>query len=322
MSRFDGRLISGVGVFAAAVETGSFVRTSELVGLTTSGVSRAIGRLEGRLGVRLFHRTPKGIQVTDDGRRFYEQTSPLLERLADSANQIRACRGEAVGIVRVHADAASASHFLVPALREFMDANPQIEVRLEVRDRPSDCNADPCDLAVHLGDAQWAGMNGEPLFASEMLVCAAPSYLEARGVPHDPKDLLGAPHACLPHGGAGGRAPTPWLLTRGRETLAVEGDRRLAFTTALTMVSATLNGLGVGCAPRFLVQHDLAAGRLRRLFEDWQAGKAVTYVHVPSHSALSSKGRRLLDFLRSRAATHERQLVQAVPEKARLHELA
>lgn len=318
MSRFDGRLISGVGVFATAVETGSFVRTSELVGLTTSGVSRAIGRLEGRLGVRLFHRTPKGIQVTDDGRRFYEQTSPLLEGLAESANQIRACRGEAVGIVRVHADAASASHFLVPALREFMDANPQIEVRLEVRDRPSDCNADPCDLAVHLGGAQWGGMNGEPLFASEMLVCASPSYLEAKGVPEDPRALLKPPHACLPHGGAGGRTPTPWVLTRERETLAVEGDRRLAFTTSMTMVSATLNGLGIGCAPRFLVQQDLSAGRLLRLFEDWRAGVAVTYVFMPSNGSLSSKGRRLLDFLRERAATHERHLVKALPEQPRL----
>lgn len=298
--RFDGRLISGVGIFASVVETGSFVRTSEVVGLTTSGVSRAIGRLEERLGVRLFHRSPRGITVTEDGRRFYDQTLPLIERLAQSADEMRACGQDAVGTLRVHADSASSSHFLIPALRDFMEAYPRVDVQLEVRERPSDLTSDPCDLAVHLGDAEWAGLVGEHLFDSPMIVCASPSYAEERGTPTTPQELSVPPHTCLVEPKGVGRRNPQWVFRLGYEKVLVEGERRLTCSTPMTVLAAALSGMGIARLPKFLVEESLATGRLVRFLDGWHAGLASASLYRPMGAAPTPKTQVFSDFLRMR----------------------
>ncbi|WP_268995474.1 LysR family transcriptional regulator [Microvirga roseola] len=298
--RFDGRLISGVGIFASVVETGSFVRTSEVVGLTTSGVSRAIGRLEERLGVRLFHRSPRGITVTEDGRRFYDQALPLIERLAQSADEMRACGQDAVGTLRVHADSASSSHFLIPALRDFMEAYPRVDVQLEVRERPSDLTSDPCDLAVHLGDAEWAGLVGEHLFDSPMIVCASPSYADDRGTPTTPQELSAPPHMCLVDLKGVGRRNPHWVFRLDYEKVVVEGERRLTCSTPMTAFAAALGGMGIARLPKFLVEESLATGRLVRFLDGWHAGLTSASIYRPMGAALTPRTRAFADFLRMR----------------------
>jgi DNA-binding transcriptional LysR family regulator len=300
MMRFDGRLISGVGIFASVVETGSFVRTSEVVGLTTSGVSRAISRLEERLGVRLFHRSPRGITVTEDGRRFYDQTLPLIERLAQSADEMRACGQDAVGTLRVHADSASSSHFLIPALSDFMEAYPRVDVQLEVREKPSDLASDPCDLAVHLGDAEWAGMMGEQLFESPLIVCASPGYADARGTPTTPQELSVLPHTCLVDVRGHGRRNSQWAFRNGYEKVSVEGERRLTCSTPMTVLAAALSGMGIARLPGFLVEESLATGRLVRFLDGWHAGLTSPFIYFPTGAVLTPKTRVLADFLRRR----------------------
>ena len=312
---FDGRLLAGVGVFAAVVETGSFVRTSEVVGLTTSGVSRAISRLEERLGARLFHRGRKGISVTEDGRRFYEQTMPLLVRLADSADQIRACGSGVAGTLRLRADSASSQYLVIPVLREFADAHPTINVQLDERDGAAETGGRPFDAAIHFGGPALPGMTSVPLLDSEIVLCATRAHLDCSGTPRDPADIRTQDHLCLVLLDDDEPSSDGWELHREGRSVRASSDRRLAFNTPTSLVSAIRSGTGIGAAPLFMVQDDLRSGKLVRVLADWELGTAQMHLHLPGKAALTPRAKAFADFLLRRGVSGTRAPESAVRAK-------
>ena len=125
---FDGRLLGGVSVLAAVVETGNFVRAAEALGLTPSGVSRAVARLEARVGVRVLDRTPRSVSLTDEGRRFHAQVAPLLAGLEEAATQAAGTAQAVQGRLRVNVDPWVARLVLAPRLSAFLAAHrPSID---------------------------------------------------------------------------------------------------------------------------------------------------------------------------------------------------
>src|SRR3984957_18954463 len=135
---FDGRLLGGVGVMAAVVETGNFARAGDALGLTQSGVSRAIARLEVRVGVRLFDRTPRAVTLTDEGRRFHAQVRPLLTGLEDAASEAAGAVSSVGGRLRVNLDPWFARLVLVPRLPGFLEKHPALSIEIMVRDTLGD----------------------------------------------------------------------------------------------------------------------------------------------------------------------------------------
>src|SRR5271163_5361400 len=117
---FDGRLLGGIGVLAAVVETGNFVRAAEMLGLTPSGVSRAVARLEARVGVRLFDRTPRAVSLTDEGRRFHAQVMPLLSGLEEAVSEAAGAAASVRGRLRVNVDPWFARLVLAPRIAGFL----------------------------------------------------------------------------------------------------------------------------------------------------------------------------------------------------------
>src|ERR1700727_3630836 len=123
---FDSRLLAGVGVLSAVVESGNFSRAGEALGLTPSGVSRAVARLEHRVGVRLFDRTPRAVTLTDEGRRFHAQVAPLLAGLEDAATEAAGAASAVRGRLRVNVDPWFARVVLAPRLSGFLATPPQL----------------------------------------------------------------------------------------------------------------------------------------------------------------------------------------------------
>jgi len=121
---FDTRVLTGVGVLAAVTEAGSFARAAETLGLTPSGVSRAVARLEGRVGVRLFDRTPRSVTLTEEGHRFYAQVVPLLASIEEVATDIAGTSAAVGGRLRVNVDPWFARMVLAPRLSRFMSQYP------------------------------------------------------------------------------------------------------------------------------------------------------------------------------------------------------
>src|ERR1700690_406712 len=151
---FDGRLLRGIGVMAAGVEAGAFSRAGEVLGLSQSGVSRSVARLEERIGVRLFHRTARAVSLTDEGRRFFEDMRPLLAGIEDAASLAAGAASLVRGRLRINSDAGFGQFVLAPNLHEVLSILRQLEVELAIRERPGALVADWFDLAIRLAEPE------------------------------------------------------------------------------------------------------------------------------------------------------------------------
>jgi len=139
---FDGRLLAGITVLAAVVQGRSFVRAGEALGITTSGVSRSIARLEERLGIRLLDRTPRSVALTDEGKRFYEQVGPLLSTIEDAANSASGSAGAVQGRLRVDIDPYFSRLILSGKIGSFLAMHPDLVLEMVTREHVSDLVAD------------------------------------------------------------------------------------------------------------------------------------------------------------------------------------
>lgn len=185
---FDARLLAGVGVLDAIVESG-FTRAGEALGLTSSGVSRAVARLEGRVGIRLFDRTPRAVILTDEGRRFHAQIRPLLAGIEAATDEAAGAAAQIRGRLRVNVDPWFARLVLAPRLSSFLGEHPELSLELVIRDTLGDLVAEGFDAAVRFGEPEPSSLIARKLLETPILTCAAPAYLARRGTPQHPQDL-------------------------------------------------------------------------------------------------------------------------------------
>lgn len=309
---FDSRLLSGVGVLAAVVETGSFVRAGEALGLTQSGVSRAVSRLEERIGIRLFHRTARSVALTGEGRAFFETVQPHLERIEGAAEEAAGSAVVVRGRLRVNVAAAFANHVLAPAIAPFLARHPQLTVELAVRDRMGDLVAEGFDVAIRPGEPQPSALVARLLLRTQVLTCAAPDYLARRGRPKHPRDLERG-HECILFRDSVTGAPFPWEFSRRKETVPVAVRGSLIVNDTGALMGAMLGGHGIGQPLALNAGRFLREGRLVQLLPDWAEETYPFYAYHQSQRLMSAKVRAFLDFL----AEISRQEVAILPEGER-----
>ena len=162
---FDARILTGVGVLAAVTETGNFARAAEALGLTPSGVSRAVARLEARVGVRLFDRTPRSVTLTGEGRRFHAQVIPLLAGIEEAATEAAGAAAAVSGKLRVNVDPWFARTVLAPGLPRFLGVHPLLSIDLIVSNHREEMMAG-VDVAVRFGPAEGASLIGVALLGA------------------------------------------------------------------------------------------------------------------------------------------------------------
>ena len=151
---FDSRILSGVSVLVAVVDGGSFVKAAELIGITDSGVSRAIGRLEARLGVRLLDRTTRSVKLTDEGRRFYEEVKPNLNAIEDAAVVASGATSAVRGRLKVDIDPFFLPMVLAGRLGRFCERYPELSIDFVTSEDIGDLVSEGIDLAIRFGRLQ------------------------------------------------------------------------------------------------------------------------------------------------------------------------
>jgi DNA-binding transcriptional LysR family regulator len=292
---FDSRLLAGVGVLTAVVESGSFIRASEALGLTPSGVSRAVARLEGRVGVRLFDRTPRAVTLTDEGRRFHAQVMPLLARLEEAAAEAGGAAASVRGRLRVNVDPWFARLVLAPRLSALLQAHPALSVELMVRDTLGDLITEGFDAAVRFGEPEPSGLVTRKLLETRILTCAAPDYLARHGTPLHPLDL--ERHACLMFRDPVTGRPFAWEFRRGDEVVDVKAHGQLVLNDLATKLAACAAGNGIAQTIELGVGSLLASGELRQVLPDWAEERFPLHAYYPSRHLPPAKVRAFLDFV-------------------------
>src|SRR5471030_3301702 len=174
-------LSSGISVFAAVVDAGTFAAASELVGMSPPGVSRAIARLERRLKIRLFNRTTRAVSLTEEGRRFYEQVMPHLRGMEEAAAAAGGDAATVRGKLRINLDPAFLRIVLGPKLDEFMDVHPELELEFIARDHLGDLIMDGFDLALRFGEPRSSSLVARKLLETAVVTVASPLYIAAGG---------------------------------------------------------------------------------------------------------------------------------------------
>lgn len=299
MDDLDGGLVSGLLALAAVAESKGFGRAASRLGKTQPAISRAIQRLEDRLRAKLLHRTSRRVEVTDAGQALLSKVLPLLQGIEEAAIGASDQASAVNGTLRVACDAAFARFVLASELAQFLKDHPLLHVKLETRNDLSDLVSEGFDLAIRFGTPSVSSLVCRRLYSPRVLTVAAPSYLERRGRPKSPKDLVEDGHECiLAIDPATGR-PFDWEFWRGNEKVKVAVSGNLTVTDAGTKIGACLAGYGIAQVIDLGVEAHLREGRLEAVLTDWPDETFPLYVYYPTRHHVPAKVRRFIDFVAS-----------------------
>jgi DNA-binding transcriptional LysR family regulator len=286
--------LSGVSVLAAVIDGGSFVKAAELIGLTDSGVSRAISRLETRLGVRLLDRTTRSVTLTDEGRRFYEEVKPHLNAIEDAAIVASGAASAVRGRLRIDIDPFFLPLVLAGRLGAFCERYPELAIEFVTSEHIGDLVAEGIDLAIRFGQPRLSSLVSRKLIEAPILTLASPRYLERYGKPALPSDLTR--HRCLqfldPYTGR----PFDWEFIRGEESIEVPTSGPLTFTDPKSMLAECVAGTGVAQVIGWGVKDLLESGALVDLFPDWHGERFPLFAFHPSRNHPPAKVRAFVEF--------------------------
>ena len=281
-------------LFANVVDHGSFSATARALGLTPSAVSKQISQLEDRLGVRLLNRSTRHISTTLEGRTFYERCAEISAGVTRAEELAQSFSGRPQGNLRIAATVAFGKACLMPLMPAFTASCPEVTVALELTDRQIDLSDSDYDLAIRFPEQITdTSLVACKLSSSKRHLCASPAYLEAHGAPQTPDDLKD--HNCL-------RISTvahwnDWHFRKGDETWTFAATGNFDANSADAVYHATLAGLGIAQLSSYLVDPDIAAGRLVTLLPEYEEKATDIFAVYSDKRNLSPKVRVFIDYL-------------------------
>lgn len=287
--------------FVEVVHHGSFAEAARRLDMAPSMVSRAVAALEAELGVRLLQRSTRQLSLSDAGAAYYEQVRGALEGLERASDEARAVTGEVRGAVRLTTTVAFGQVLVAPLLPALHELHPGLEIDLVLTDSVVDIVAERIDIAIRLGPPPDTSLVGAQLARIRYRVCASPDYLRKHGRPRTPADLAqcDCPRFPLP----GFR--TQWKFRDAAGNLeAVDVKGWLVMSSALALHRAALDGLGPVLLGHWLVDADIAAGRLVDLFPQHEATAAsfdsAAWLLYASRAYVPRRVRAVMDFFKAR----------------------
>lgn len=289
----------GMAVFAKVVEAGSFVAAARHFELSPAMVSKHVQTLEDRLGVRLLNRTTRRVSPTEVGQDYYERCLKILAELEEADRTASHLQTAARGLIRVTAPFTYGIARLTPAIAAYLARYPHVSVELSLNDRYVDLLADGFDLAIRMGALPNSSLIARRLAHAKMIVCASPAYLERHGTPRTPQDL--SRHHGLLHTYATSRGVWHFMGRGGKEDVVRVSGRFLA-NNGDALRALAIQGEGIALLPDFVVEQDIAAGRLVALLPACATAEIPIHAVYPHSHHLSAKVRTFVDFLAAELA--------------------
>jgi DNA-binding transcriptional LysR family regulator len=295
-SRFEAMQLGSIEMFCKAAELGGFTAAAVALGVTAAAVSRSVGRLEERLGVRLFVRTTRRVNLTDDGRLYFEQCTQALAQIAQAGRVVAGHQDEPSGVLRISAPTTFAHYRLLPLLPKFAAAFPKVQIDISVSNRNIDFVEEGFDVAIRLGAPQDSRLVARKLEDASLGVFASPAYLKQHGVPKTLADLK--THACVQFVLPSTGKAMPWLLRdAGQDIERVVGGQVRVQDDVLGCVSYAKAGGGLVQIYHFIAKHAVAAGELTEVLRAHGGRSRPFSVLYPQNRHMSARVRALVDFL-------------------------
>lgn len=291
--------LDGLVLFVRAAEAGSFVGAAIGLGLTPSAVSKAVGRLEAKLGIQLFRRTTRALNLTQDGRALFERCRGPLADIEAAQEFLKTRLARPRGLLRVSVPVVFGYRVVAPLLPGFTALHPDVEVEMVSTDQFADLVADRVDVVVRTGRLADAGLVARKLLDTRFMTCASPGYIAEHGEPAAPRQL--GRHRCLRFVFPETGRTFAWPFDVGGERIAVPPKGPLAFTNADALIAAAEAGGGLTHMQSYMLAHSVRSGRLIPVLEPFQAdGGPISAVWMPNR-LLSPTIRAFVEYLAAAA---------------------
>jgi DNA-binding transcriptional LysR family regulator len=295
--------LNEIQFFARMAEDRSFSQAARRLRVPKSTVSRAVRRLEERLGVRLVERTTRRVSLTEVGEIYLNHCRRVIEEAEEADRSVGAMLAKPRGLLRVGVPVPFARYVLGPMMGEFLALYPELQVSIQLLNSndvfPRDSGLDVVVSAGSPGDSsllvRWLLRVRQGIFASH-------AFLERHGRPETPAGLRGLPcitTTCDQRGGEPSASVT-WRMRRGDEIAELRMEARVAVPDPTVNHQLAVDGVGVATLSLSLVRDDVEAGRLVRLLPEWELDPVEVYAYYPSRLSASPKVRALLEFLREK----------------------
>lgn len=287
--------LSGVLAFVRAAEARSFTTAARALGISPSGVSKAISRLEASFGVRLLHRTSRSVTMTPEGAAFYERCRQIVADLEDAEQVLSTAHAAPRGRLRVTMPLSVGRLYLAGLLPRFQEQHSDVIVEASATDRMVDLIDEGFDVAIRLGEPPDSRLVARPLIGGTLVTCASPRYLKQHGTPRRPSDLPA--HNCARFVVPSTGVPRDWLFREKGKTYSVPVQGNLSFDHAECLVEAACAGTAIIQISSYVTGEAVRKGLLRRVLTRFEVESPAMWVMYPQNRHLTPRVRAFVDFL-------------------------
>lgn len=285
---------AALATFVRVVDAGSLSGAARSLPSSLTAVSRQVSALERHFGTQLLHRTTRRLALTDDGRVLYERAKAILGELRQVEAALSTGHHEPSGRLRIAAPTLIGRLLLAPMLAEYLRRYPAVSIDLQLVDRSVDMIEEDIHLALRIGHLPDSDLVARKLGDIQMIVCAAPSYLEQRGVPQTPAEL--SAHDCLAFSEVPGAAE--WRFAQdAKSKWKIPISPRLWANSLDALVAAAKDGAGLVRVPSWQVKGEITAGNLHHVLQDYEPPPAPLHLLSQSSRLASPKTRAFADYL-------------------------
>jgi DNA-binding transcriptional LysR family regulator len=303
--------LSAMRTFVRVVESGSFSAVADELRATQSAISKQVAALEKELGTKLLIRTTRSLALTEEGERYFEQIRRLVADIAEAESDLVKGEGQLRGWLRVAASVGYGRLKLMPLVRSFMAAHPDVKIDLRLHDGFIDLVEQGIDISVRIGDLPVSGLIARRIGTSQRMLLAHRDYLRSLPMgtqaPGNPEDL--SAHDCIVYTGLS--ASNLWTFTAGAgatetagtvKSVRVEGH--IQTNSSEVIRSAVTTGMGIGYSPTWLFEPELANGEVVRLMPDWESPQSPIHLVSPPERKHSAKVKAFVEYVGGAMNSH------------------
>jgi DNA-binding transcriptional LysR family regulator len=307
--------LEGLAIFAKVAQMRSFAAAAGELNLSKATVSKAVGRLESRLKVRLFHRTSRRLSLSDAGHQLAARAAGILSEGEAAEDAILGQAEAPSGLIRLAAPVSFGVLHIAPLLPQFFSSYPDITIDLQMSDAITDLVGEGFDAAIRIGALPDSSLIARVLLPMPLLLVGAPSYFKTRSKPRHPLEL--AEHQCIAH--ARGSTANSWHFTKkGGEAATIRPAGLLRTNNGDAALPVLRAGLALGVFPEFFVREDLASGALEQILPAWNLPAGAVHWVTPARGLRPKRVEILGAYLAEKFAHGTTQnLVRKVTPKVR-----
>lgn len=284
-----------LAIFVKVAEKKSFVHAASELGITQSGVSNAIKRLEDQVGTLLLARTTRRVSLTEDGAAFFERCRQALAAIDEAEHVLKRAQLKPAGTLRIDMPLAFGRIKLVPLLRAFQENYPEVRLRITFTDRYIDLIEEGIDVAVRFGALQDSSLIARRLTTAQFNAAASPAYVKKFGRPKTPDDLQ--KHNCLAFAWRDTRQTRDWSFTVGGKEVRITPTGTMSFTEGAALCQAALDGCGIAQLHDYYLDAAFARGTLVPILENFKPKALPISLIYPHTRHLTPNVRAFVDFM-------------------------